>query len=247
MDPQQRIFMEIAWESLEDAGYYPEAFDGLIGIYAGMNNNTYYLSNVLQRPDAISRVGEFQTMLANEKDFLTTRISYKLNLTGPSVNIFTACSTSLVAVCLAADSLLSFQCDMALAGGISIIIPQNSGYLYQEGNMLYFAETQLEVAQACSGIRSIITLFMLSIIFVYLLEKSFWAKVILIVSSIPVALLVNIVRVTGVGVLAHFYGPKVAQGFLHDFSGFLVFFFGLMVLYGEYCLLKCFYTETTKL
>jgi len=136
MDPQQRIFMEIAWESLEDAGYYPEAFDGLIGIYAGMNNNTYYLSNVLQRPDAISRVGEFQTMLANEKDFLTTRISYKLNLTGPSVNIFTACSTSLVAVCLAVDSLLSFQCDMALAGGISIIIPQNSGYLYQEGSML---------------------------------------------------------------------------------------------------------------
>jgi acyl transferase domain-containing protein len=136
MDPQQRVLLEIAWESLENSGYVPERFDGLIGLFAGMNNNTYFQNLVSKRRDLIERFGEFQTMLANEKDFLTTRISYKLNLTGPSVNIFTACSTSLVAVCYAFDSLMNYQCDLALAGGISISCPQNVGYLYQEGNIL---------------------------------------------------------------------------------------------------------------
>lgn len=136
MDPQQRVFMELAWQALENAGYNPDRYDGLIGMYAGMNNNTYFKNYVSTRPDIIERFGEFQAMLANEKDFLTTRISYRLNLNGPSINIFTACSTSLVAVCHAVNSLLNYQCDMALAGGISITFPQRSGYFHQEGNIL---------------------------------------------------------------------------------------------------------------
>ena len=136
MDPQQRIFLELCWEALENSGYTPENYSGAIGVYGGMNNNTYYLNYVLARPDAVEKVGPFQVMLANEKDFLTTRVSYKLNLKGPSENIYTACSTGLVAVVEGFQALLDRQCDMALAGGISVIVPQNSGYLYQEGGML---------------------------------------------------------------------------------------------------------------
>lgn len=135
MDPQQRVFLEMAFQALENAGYDPDSFNGLIGVYAGMGNNTYFANNVSTRPDVISQVGEFQVMVANEKDYLATRVSYKLNLKGPSVSVHTACSTSLVAVCEAFHSLMSYQCDMALAGGISIAVPQNSGYLYQEGAM----------------------------------------------------------------------------------------------------------------
>lgn len=136
MDPQARVFLELAHEALENAGYTPESFSGLIGLYAGSGRNTYLEKHICGRPEIIARLGDFQTMLANEKDFLTTRASYKLNLTGPSVSVNTACSTSLVAVIQAFQALMSYQCDMALAGGISITTPQNSGYLYQEGGML---------------------------------------------------------------------------------------------------------------
>lgn len=136
MDPQQRIFLELGWEALENAGHHPAGFDGRIGTFAGMNNHAYYLENVLRRPDLVQKVGAFQAMLANEKDFLATRLSYKLGLTGPSENIYTACSTSLVTIVRGVQSLLGFECDMALAGGISVQVPQNSGYLYQEGSML---------------------------------------------------------------------------------------------------------------
>jgi acyl transferase domain-containing protein/acetylornithine/succinyldiaminopimelate/putrescine aminotransferase len=136
MDPQQRLMLEAAWQVLETAGYDAERYDGLIGVFAGMNNADYFASNVSSHRDLIAKVGEFQTMLANEKDFLATRISYKLNLKGPSVNLFTGCSTSLVAVCQAFQSLITYQCDMALAGGVSITFPIQSGYLYQEGGML---------------------------------------------------------------------------------------------------------------
>ena len=131
-DPQQRVFLETAWEALERAGYDPERFPGAIGVFAGMSNNTYYLANLHGRPDVLVRSGEFP-MLGNEKDYLATRVSYKLNLRGPSLNIVTACSTSLVAVCQAVQSLLTHQCDMALAGGVSIGVPQRRGYLFQEG------------------------------------------------------------------------------------------------------------------
>jgi len=136
MDPQARVFLEMVYEALENAGYMPESFDGLIGLYAGSGKNTYFEGHISNRQELIAQVGEFQTMLANEKDFLTTRASYKLNLTGPSVGINTACSTSLVAVIQAFQSLMSYQCDMALAGGVSITTPQYSGYLPEEGGML---------------------------------------------------------------------------------------------------------------
>ena len=114
----------------------PESYDGAIGLYAGSGQNTYFEHHICGRPEIINRLGEFQTMLANEKDFVTTRTSYKLGLTGPSLSINTACSTSLVAVIQAFQGLMSNQCDIALAGGISITTPQNRGYLYQEGSML---------------------------------------------------------------------------------------------------------------
>ncbi|MBE9186426.1 aminotransferase class III-fold pyridoxal phosphate-dependent enzyme [Microcoleus sp. LEGE 07076] len=134
-DPQQRVFLEIAWAALENAGCDPNTFNGSIGVYAGTGNNTYFPNNIAGRSDVISRAGEFQVMVGNEKDYIATRTSYKLNLKGPSVSVHTACSTSLVAVCQAFYALMSYQCDLALAGGISITTPQNSGYLYQEGGM----------------------------------------------------------------------------------------------------------------
>lgn len=135
MDPQHRIFLETAWEALENAGYNPGSHNGLIGVYGGTGFNTYLLNNVYAHPNLIKLFGEHQTAIANGPDYVTTRVSYKLDLRGPSLSIYTGCSLSLVAVCLAYDSLMSFQCDMALAGGIFIHCPQNSGYLYQEGGI----------------------------------------------------------------------------------------------------------------
>ena len=94
------------------------------------------MRNLLSNPDLLEEVGRHQIMLSSEKDYLTTRVSYKLNLRGPSISLQTACSTSLVAVQLAYQSLLSFQCDMALAGGVSLSFPRKSGYLYKEGMIL---------------------------------------------------------------------------------------------------------------
>ena len=147
MDPQQRLLMECAWESLEDAGYNPLTYAGSIGLYAGAMLNTYFVNNLLPNRDNLDEhddlrvitpdsMGGFQLMLANDKDYLTTRISYKLNLTGPSVNVQTACSTSLVAVHMAAQSLLNGECDLALAGGVSVQAPQRVGHLYQDGLMV---------------------------------------------------------------------------------------------------------------
>jgi acyl transferase domain-containing protein/acyl carrier protein len=133
IDPQQRVFLECAWEALEMAGYDPEAFEGSIGAFAGSGMNTYLLSNIVGNKAILDAVGWYQTSLSSDKDFLTTRVSYKLNLKGPSIAVQTACSTSLVAVVSAYQALLSCQCDMALAGGVSINFPQKTGYLYQEG------------------------------------------------------------------------------------------------------------------
>ncbi|MGB2924726.1 MAG: amino acid adenylation domain-containing protein [Limnothrix sp.] len=136
MDPQARIFLELAQTALENAGYTPEQYPGHIGLYGGSGQNTYFERHIGDRPEIIDRLGAFQTMLANEKDFVTTRVSYKLNLTGPSVSISTACSTSLVATAAAFKALREHECDLALAGGVSINSPQNSGYLFQEGSIL---------------------------------------------------------------------------------------------------------------
>ena len=136
IDPQHRVFLECAWTALEHAGYDPHAFDGAIAVYAGATMNTYLLTNLIANPNVVAAVGGYQLMLGNDKDFLPTRVSYKLNLKGPSVNIQTACSTSLVAVQQACRSLLNYECDMALAGGVSIGLPHIGGYLYQEGMIL---------------------------------------------------------------------------------------------------------------
>jgi acyl transferase domain-containing protein len=138
IDPQHRLFLECAWEALESSGHAPATYPGLIGVYAGLAMNTYFLHNLcVDRAFAADfsanyQVGNYQTMLGNDKDFLPTRVSYKLNLRGPSITVQSACSTSLVAICQACTGLLTYQCDMALAGGVSITFPQKRDYRYQE-------------------------------------------------------------------------------------------------------------------
>jgi amino acid adenylation domain-containing protein len=136
MDPQQRVLFEVAWEALESAGYVPEKFEGAVGVFAGKYNDTYFSENVSTRPDLIEEVGAFHVMIANEKDYVATRIAHRFDLRGPAVSVHTACSTSLVAVVQAAQCLELGQCDMALAGGASITVPIKSGHLYNEGAML---------------------------------------------------------------------------------------------------------------
>jgi len=135
MDPQHRLFLECAWEALENAGYDPERYGERVGLYAGVGPNSYFLENLYPKRDLMESVGDFQMMIGNDKDFMTTRVSYKMNLRGPSVVVQTACSTSLVAVCQACQSLLSGECDIALAGASSINVPLKGGYLYQNGGI----------------------------------------------------------------------------------------------------------------
>ena len=135
MDPQHRIFLECAWLALEDAGYDPQAYAGVIGVFAGVSTNTYLINNLLPNRWLLESVGIFQTTLGNDKDFLPTRVSYKLGLKGPSLAVQTACSTSLVTVHMACQSLLSGESDMAMAGAVSVRLPQKSGYMYQQGGI----------------------------------------------------------------------------------------------------------------
>ncbi|HKI06704.1 MAG TPA: amino acid adenylation domain-containing protein [Thermoanaerobaculia bacterium] len=135
IDPQHRLFLECAWHALEDAGYDPGRFPGEIGVYAGVSANMYLLRNVLANPEILRSGGANQAMLGSDRDFLATRVSYKLNLRGPSFTVQTACSTSLVATHLACRALLGRECDMALAGGVSATVPQVAGYPYQEGGI----------------------------------------------------------------------------------------------------------------
>ena len=142
MDPQHRVFLECAWEALENSGYFPDTDPGLIGVFAGLSLNTYLLFNLVRDRNTAADIaaqyqfGRFPTILGNDKDFLATRVSYKLNLKGPSMTVQSACSTSLVAVCQAVHNLLNFQCDMALAGGVSISFPQKRDYRYTEEGMV---------------------------------------------------------------------------------------------------------------
>jgi acyl transferase domain-containing protein/acyl carrier protein len=135
LDPQQRIFLECAVAAIEDAGYHTAADIGMSGVFAGMSLSTYLLFNVLTSPNFKDLEDSFQVMLSNDKDFLSTRVSYHLDLKGPSIDVQSGCSTSLVAVHLACQSLLSYQCDLALAGGVSVNVPQRTGYFYQEGGI----------------------------------------------------------------------------------------------------------------
>ncbi|MBO0332806.1 SDR family NAD(P)-dependent oxidoreductase [Sneathiella sp. CAU 1612] len=136
LDPQHRHFLECAWEAFEDAGHMPENFDGRIGVFAGSGMQAYLPYNLLTNPDLVEEIGLFLLRhTGNDKDFLTTRLSYLLNLQGPSVAIQTACSTSLVAVHQAAASLLSMECDMAIAGGVTVELPHRHGYKFAEGEI----------------------------------------------------------------------------------------------------------------
>ncbi|MBD2520194.1 acyltransferase domain-containing protein [Nostoc sp. FACHB-973] len=135
IDPQQRLFLELAWEAVEKAGYDPQTYNGLIGVYGGVGMSRYLLNNLYPH-QLLETIDPLQLGISNDKDFLPTRVAYKLNLTGPAVNVQTACSTSLVAVHVACQSLLNGECDIALAGGVTLGIPQKIGYLHQEGMIL---------------------------------------------------------------------------------------------------------------
>ena len=135
MDPQHRIFLECAWHALETAGYNPERCPGLVGVFAGAGLSSY-LADVYASAEALASLDDFQIAIGNDKDHLTTQVAYKLNLHGPSLTVQTACSTSLVAVCVACQSLLNYQCDMALAGGVSAEARIGEGYYYEAGGIL---------------------------------------------------------------------------------------------------------------
>jgi len=135
LDPQARVFLECCWEALESAGAVAESYPGWIGLYGGVSIPTYFMSNLAGNPELQSSLGFFHLLLSNDRDYFATRISYKLNLRGPSVNVQTACSTSLVAVHLACQSLLSYQCTLAVAGGVRLAVPQKRGYLAPEGGI----------------------------------------------------------------------------------------------------------------
>ncbi|MCE9610758.1 MAG: aminotransferase class III-fold pyridoxal phosphate-dependent enzyme [Chthoniobacter sp.] len=140
-DPQHRVFLECAWHALEDAALDPARFRGSIGVFAGCSLNTYLLDNLATQPGLLAefvpqfQISGFPLVTGNDKDYLATKLSYRLDLRGPSINVQSACSTSLVAITQAVQALLSYQCDAALAGGVSITFPQARGHLYQEGAM----------------------------------------------------------------------------------------------------------------
>ena len=135
MDPQQRLFLQLAWEALEAAGYDPKSYRGLVGVYGGSTASSYQ-PILYSNPDGLGGADGLSIALGNELPFLTTRVSYKLDLKGPSCPVQTACSTSLVAVHLACQGLLNAECDMALAGGVSLRLPQEAGYFYEEESIL---------------------------------------------------------------------------------------------------------------
>ncbi|MBV9209443.1 MAG: SDR family NAD(P)-dependent oxidoreductase [Acidobacteria bacterium] len=136
MDPQHRLFLEEAWKALEHGGYDALRYRGRIGVFAGESFNSYLLSNLYPNRELMESVGGFQTIIGNDRDYLATHVSYKLNLKGPGITVQTACSTSLVAIHLACQSLLNGECDMALSGGVSISVPQGVGAMYQEGGII---------------------------------------------------------------------------------------------------------------
>ncbi|QDH81552.1 amino acid adenylation domain-containing protein [Echinicola soli] len=133
MDPQQRLFLEVAWELLEKTQQTTSDSPYKTGVFAGTNNNTYYYKNLLSNPDLIEQNGALQIMTLNEKDYIATRTAYQFDLTGPAISVYSACSTSLLAVAQAVQSIRAGQCVMAIAGGSTITAPIKSGHLYQEG------------------------------------------------------------------------------------------------------------------
>jgi amino acid adenylation domain-containing protein len=133
MDPQQRVFLELAQQALENAGYDPERYKGRIGVFAGIGDNHYYTTNLLTHPDLMAMAGKLAVEYGNQKDYIALRTAYLLDLRGPAISVNTACSTTLLTVDQAYRSLLDYECDIALSGGVDITVPQKSGFLYQEG------------------------------------------------------------------------------------------------------------------
>src|SRR6185436_21104132 len=136
LDPQHRVFLECAWEALEHAGYDPLSYPAAIGLYAGVATNIYWLFTLYRHRHALQTVGLHKILTTTEKDHLTTRVAYKLNLKGPAITVQTSCSTSLVAVHLACQALLNGDCDLALAGGVAINVLQKLGYFYEPGDIV---------------------------------------------------------------------------------------------------------------
>lgn len=136
-DPQHRVFLEVGWEALEHAGYDAARISGQVGVFATCGMNSYMMYHLVTNPRIMRTVGEWLVRhTGNDMSFLATSLSYHLNLKGPSLNVQCACSSALVAIHLASQSLLSGECDMALAGGSVIVLPQDRGYLYQDGEIL---------------------------------------------------------------------------------------------------------------
>ena len=147
LDPQQRLFLESAWAALESAGWVPGESEGAVGVYAGVAWNTYLLSNLTPHRELFDGAGAFQVFITSDKDFMPTRVSYKLDLKGPAMVVQTSCSTSLVAVHLACLSLLNYECDLALAGGVTVKVPQLAGYFHQPGGLA----SSIATTASCSG------------------------------------------------------------------------------------------------
>ncbi len=135
IDPQLRLFLECAWEALEDAGHDPERHDQLTGVFAGAAISTYLFNNIFTQPELMELVGPLLVGVFNSANSLASTLAYKFNFKGPSITLQTFCSTSLVAVHLACQSLLNYECDIVLAGGVAISVPHGTGYLYQEGGI----------------------------------------------------------------------------------------------------------------
>lgn len=136
IDPQQRRLLQLCWAALEDAGASVKAAGTRSGVFLGTAYNTYLLKQLMQNPKVLQRAGDFQVMLANDKDYVATRVAYKLDLRGPALSVHTACSTSLVATISAVQSLRRGECDVALAGAMSIQFPSKSGHIYQDGDIM---------------------------------------------------------------------------------------------------------------
>ncbi|MBW3655542.1 MAG: polyketide synthase, partial [Gemmatimonadetes bacterium] len=135
MDPQHRVFLETAWAALEGAGYDPGSMQGSVGVYAGSSTSYYLFRNVLSRPDVVAAAGTLLIGMSNGKDFLATRVAHRLNLHGPALNVQTGCSTGLVSIHIACQALAAGECDVALAGGVSIAAEQRAGYRFTPGGI----------------------------------------------------------------------------------------------------------------
>src|SRR5262249_30077240 len=135
LDPQHRVFLECAWHALEDAGCDAERFPGPVGVFAGSTWNSYLMGNLLRSEKLVKNVGYKQLIHGSVPDYMVTRVAYRLNLKGPAYFVQSACSTSLVAVHLGCQSLLTGESDLVLAGGVSVSVPQRVGYMYEEGGM----------------------------------------------------------------------------------------------------------------